>query len=173
MLGRALLLSLDCSTLPSIHTLHCWVLSKDVWSTIFKFFGMTRPRSPGPLVNTMSMSRSYFLKGKKQTISCRIRFRLRRWSSTNTLTLAESLLHDLKETMESICLNMIANKTARMFKTKGVISTLSDKPQSISVPSTSTATAHPPKMMSTYSWQSYGVFLTGYWSNGSLIYSMK
>ena len=54
---RALFLSLDCSTLPLIRTLYCWVLSKDVSSTIFKVFGMTRPgiepRSPGPLVNTL------------------------------------------------------------------------------------------------------------------------
>ena len=55
--GRALLLSLDCSTLPSIHTLYCWMLSKEVSSTIFKVFGMMRPgtgpRSPRPLVNTL------------------------------------------------------------------------------------------------------------------------
>ena len=55
--GMALLLSLDCSTLPLIHTLCCWVLSKEVSSTIFKVFGMTRPgtepRSPGPLANTL------------------------------------------------------------------------------------------------------------------------
>ena len=54
---RALLLSLDCSTLPSIHTLYCWVLIKEVSSTIFNVFGMTRPgiepRSPGPLANTL------------------------------------------------------------------------------------------------------------------------
>ena len=31
-----LLLSLDCSTLPLIRTLYCWVLSKEVSSTIFK-----------------------------------------------------------------------------------------------------------------------------------------
>ena len=53
--GRALLLSLDFSTLPLIHTLYCWVLSKEVSSTIFKVFGMTRPgiepRSTGPLAN--------------------------------------------------------------------------------------------------------------------------
>ena len=53
----ALLLSLDCSTLPLIHTLYCWVLSKNVSSTILKVFGMTRPgiepRSPGPLANTL------------------------------------------------------------------------------------------------------------------------
>ena len=52
-----LLLSLDCSTLPSICTLYCWVLSKEVSSTIFKVFSMTRPgiepRSPGPLANTL------------------------------------------------------------------------------------------------------------------------
>ena len=55
--GRALLLSLDCSTLPLICTLYCWVLSKEVSSTIFKVFGMTRPRietrSPSPLANTL------------------------------------------------------------------------------------------------------------------------
>ena len=32
----ALLLSLDCSTLPLIRTLYCWVLSKEVSSTILK-----------------------------------------------------------------------------------------------------------------------------------------
>ena len=54
---RALLLSLDCSTLPSICTLYCWVLSKKVSSSIFKVFGMTwpgiEPRSPRPLANTL------------------------------------------------------------------------------------------------------------------------
>ena len=57
VLGRALLLSLDCSTLPSIRALYCWVLSQEVSSTIFKVFGMTRPgikpRSPGKLANTL------------------------------------------------------------------------------------------------------------------------
>ena len=52
---RALLLSLDCSILLLICTLYCWVLSKEVSSTIFKVFSMTRPviepRSPGPLAN--------------------------------------------------------------------------------------------------------------------------
>ena len=43
VLGRALLLCRDCSTLPLIHTLYCWVLSKEVSSTIFKVFAMTRP----------------------------------------------------------------------------------------------------------------------------------
>ena len=43
ILGRAQILSLDCSTLPLIRTLYCWVLSKDVSSTIFKVFGMTQP----------------------------------------------------------------------------------------------------------------------------------
>ena len=55
--GRALLLSLDCSTLPSIHTLYCWLLSKEVSSTILKVFGMMwpgiEPRSTGPLANTL------------------------------------------------------------------------------------------------------------------------
>ena len=41
-MGRALLLSLDCSTLPLICTL-CWVLSKFASSNIFWVFGMTRP----------------------------------------------------------------------------------------------------------------------------------
>ena len=63
-----LLLFLGCSTLPLIRTLYCWVLSREVSSTIFKVFGMTRPgiepRSPGPLANTLStkpMSR-YWVK---------------------------------------------------------------------------------------------------------------
>ena len=34
--GRALLLSLDCSTLLLIRTLYCWVVSKEVSSTIFE-----------------------------------------------------------------------------------------------------------------------------------------
>ena len=53
----ALLLSLNCSTLPLIRTLYCWVLSKEVSSTIFKVLGMTRPGieswSTGPLANTL------------------------------------------------------------------------------------------------------------------------
>ena len=40
-----------------VEGLYCWVLSKEVSSTIFKVFGMTRPRiepkSPKPLVNTL------------------------------------------------------------------------------------------------------------------------
>ena len=48
--------SLDCSTLSLIRTLYCWMLSKEVSSTIFKVFGMTRPGiepwSPGTLTNT-------------------------------------------------------------------------------------------------------------------------
>ena len=57
MQGRALLLSVDCSTLPLKRTLYCWVLNKKVSSTIFKVFDMTRPgiepRSSGPLVNPL------------------------------------------------------------------------------------------------------------------------
>ena len=53
------LFPLDCSTLPLINTLYCWVLIKEVSSTIFKVFGMTwpgiEPRSPGPLVNTLPL----------------------------------------------------------------------------------------------------------------------
>ena len=41
--GRVLLLSLDCATLPLIRTLYCWVLSKEVSSTIFNVFGMILP----------------------------------------------------------------------------------------------------------------------------------
>ena len=56
--GKPLFLSLDCSTLPLICTLYCWVLSKEVSSTIFKVIGMTQtgiePRSPRPLANTLS-----------------------------------------------------------------------------------------------------------------------
>ena len=57
VLGRTLLLSQDCSTLPLLRTLFCRVLSKEVSSTIFKVFGMTQPwtepRSPEPLANTV------------------------------------------------------------------------------------------------------------------------
>ena len=55
--GRALRLSIDCSTLLFICTLYCWVLSKEVSNTIIKVFDMTRPgikpRSPGPSVSTL------------------------------------------------------------------------------------------------------------------------
>ena len=51
-----------------MRTLYCWVLSKEVSSTIFKVFGMTRPemelRSPGPLANTLparSMGRYWII----------------------------------------------------------------------------------------------------------------
>ena len=51
---RALLLSLDCFTLPLIHALLFWVLSKEVSSTIFKVFGMTWPGIElRPLANTL------------------------------------------------------------------------------------------------------------------------
>ena len=66
MLGRAQLLSLDCSTLPLFHTLYCWVLNKEVSSTIFKVFGMTRPgiepRFLGPLSNTLPSRPMSWLK---------------------------------------------------------------------------------------------------------------
>ena len=55
--GGTQLFSLNCSTLPLIRTLYCWVLSKEVLSTIFKVFGMTWPgielRFPGSLANTL------------------------------------------------------------------------------------------------------------------------
>ena len=64
MYGKALLPSLDCSTLPLIRTLYCWVLSKELSSTIFKVFGMTwpgiEPRSSRPLVNTLSTTKIIF-----------------------------------------------------------------------------------------------------------------
>ena len=45
----------NSSTLPLIRALYCWVLSKDVSSTIFKVFNMLQPRivprCPGLLVN--------------------------------------------------------------------------------------------------------------------------
>ena len=57
--GRVLLISLDCSTLPLILTVECWVLSKEASSTIFWIFGMTgpgiEPRSPGPLAITRTI----------------------------------------------------------------------------------------------------------------------
>ena len=57
VLVRALLLSLDCPTLPLTLTLECWVLSKAASSTIFWVFGMTwpgvEPWSPRPLANTL------------------------------------------------------------------------------------------------------------------------
>ena len=47
----------DCSILPLILTLKCWVLSKVASSTIFWVFGMTQPviepQSPRPLANTL------------------------------------------------------------------------------------------------------------------------
>ena len=71
------LLSLDCSTLPSICILYCWVLSKEVSSTIFKVFGMTQPgiepKSPRPLANTlltrpMSWFTTIMAEYKKRTV---------------------------------------------------------------------------------------------------------
>ena len=57
VLRRVILLSLDCSAFSLIRIVYCWVLSKDISSTIFKVFGVTRPGiepwSLGPLVNTL------------------------------------------------------------------------------------------------------------------------
>ena len=51
--------SLDCSTLPLIHTIRCWVLGKEASSTIFIVFGMTwpgiEPQSPESLANTLTI----------------------------------------------------------------------------------------------------------------------
>ena len=59
-------------TLPLIRTLYCWVLSKEVSSTIFKVFGITwpgiEPRSPGPLANTLPTRPMSWFKGKLATI---------------------------------------------------------------------------------------------------------
>ena len=52
-----------CSTLSLICTLYCWVLIKEVSSTIFKVFDMTQPgiepRFPRPLVNTLTLMPMY------------------------------------------------------------------------------------------------------------------
>ena len=62
-------------TLPLIHTLYCWVLSKEVSSTILKVFGMTRPgiepRSPGPLANTLPIPKSCCSMNSLNSISPR------------------------------------------------------------------------------------------------------
>ena len=64
MLGRTLFVSLDCSTLPLIRTLYCWVLNKEVSSTIFKVFGMTRTgighQFPRPLANNNCFENVFF-----------------------------------------------------------------------------------------------------------------
>ena len=70
VLGRTLLLSQDCSTLPSIRTLYHWVFSKEVSSTIFKVFGMMwpgiEPRSLRPLANILPLGQwaSFFYSTK-------------------------------------------------------------------------------------------------------------
>ena len=57
---KALLLFLNCMTLPLICTLYSWVLSKETSSTIFRVFSMTQPRieplSLRPLANTQLSS---------------------------------------------------------------------------------------------------------------------
>ena len=69
---------LDCSTLPLICTLYCWLLSKEVSSTILKVFGMTRPgiepRSPGPLANTLPTRTMSRLRTIKYQLLFSIRF---------------------------------------------------------------------------------------------------
>ena len=69
--GRALLLSLNCSTLPLICTLYCWELSKEASRTIFKVFGMTwpgiEPRSTRPLANTLPTRPMSQLQNYKST----------------------------------------------------------------------------------------------------------
>ena len=76
---------MDCSTLPLIRTLYCWVLSKKVSITIFKVFGMMRPgiepRSPGPLANTLPtrpMSRYGQRKARKKKTRLTTKNNLRR-----------------------------------------------------------------------------------------------
>ena len=67
--GRALLLSLVCSTLSLIRTLYCWELSKKIPITIFKIFGLTwpgtEPRSPGPLANTLPTGPTWWYRLQK------------------------------------------------------------------------------------------------------------
>ena len=66
LLGKALLHSLDHSTLHLRLTLQCWVLSKAASSTIFWVFRRTRPgiepRSPGPLANTLLFGQLFELE---------------------------------------------------------------------------------------------------------------
>ena len=65
---RVVLLFLYCSTLPLIRTLQCWVLSKAPSSTIFGVFGMAwkaiEPRSPGPYMNTLPISRGQYFSSR-------------------------------------------------------------------------------------------------------------
>ena len=72
MCRGALLLSLDCSTLPLIRTLSCWVLSKEVSRTILKVFDMMRPgiesRSPESLANTLT-TRQWHKKNETLNLS--------------------------------------------------------------------------------------------------------
>ena len=95
---RALLLSQDCSTLPLIRTLYCWVLSKEVSSIIFKVFGMTRPgiepRSLGPLANTLPtrpMSRlTYFFWSRGGSND----YTTRKWMIRNILKENSTFIND-------------------------------------------------------------------------------
>ena len=57
--GRAQLLSIDCSTLPLTRPLYCWVLSKEVSSTIFKVFGMTRLKNSKPKYEHVAFQKWY------------------------------------------------------------------------------------------------------------------
>ena len=56
VLGRALLFSLNCSTLSLIRTLYRWVLNKEESSTIFKVFGMTQPGIQMEMPNIIHIS---------------------------------------------------------------------------------------------------------------------
>ena len=87
------LLSLDCSTLPLIRTLYCWLLSKKVSNTIFKVFGITRPgiepRSPGPLTNTVPTrnvtKKNFFLSFFFLILSCLYLFKKKKFTCKNSI----------------------------------------------------------------------------------------
>ena len=61
------------------------MLNKEISSTIFKDFGMTRlrikPRSPGPLANTLATGTQLHVEGEKYTLSSMLTF-----PSTSTTT---------------------------------------------------------------------------------------
>ena len=96
--GRALLLSPDCSTLPLICTLKCWVLSKEISSTIFWVFGIPRPEiepwSPGPLVNTLLIRPKLLVLDRDIFLSLRI-FGLRCYTKNFSAYMSFGLLQIL------------------------------------------------------------------------------
>ena len=61
VLGRALLLSLECSTLPVIRILYC---CKEISSTIFKVFGITRPLIKSLIWRDLGLNPSLYQLGQ-------------------------------------------------------------------------------------------------------------